>query len=80
MQITVGPPYNRPMDGERRRGTFRSFLLGGLVGSAAGLAAAGRMKVRRSPARRTTPVGLAAFEQAPCFRELVEEEEAAARR
>ena len=61
------------MDGERRR-RLRPFLLGGLVGSLAGLAAAGRMKVRRRPPKRETPAGLAAFEQAPCFEELVERE------
>jgi len=61
------------MESERGR-RLRSFLLGGLVGSLAGLAAAGRMRVRSRPVKRTTPVGLAAFEQAPCYRELVEEE------
>jgi hypothetical protein len=60
------------MDGERGK-RLRSFLLGGLVGSVAGLAAAGRMKVRARP-RRETPAGLAAFEQAPCYGELVERE------
>jgi hypothetical protein len=53
---------------------FRSFLIGGLVGSAAGLVAAGRMRVPRRPAKRETPAGLAAFEQAPCYAELVERE------
>jgi hypothetical protein len=61
------------VDGERRR-RLRPFLLGGLLGSAAGLAAAGRMKVRSRPRTRETPVGLAAFEQAPCYKELVERE------
>ncbi|MGH3030923.1 MAG: hypothetical protein ACRDNE_09195 [Gaiellaceae bacterium] len=61
------------MDGERGR-RLRSFLLGGLVGSAAGLAAAGRMKVKQRPRPRETPAGLAAFEQAPCYAELVERE------
>ncbi len=61
------------MDGERRR-RLRPFLLGGLVGSVAGLAAAGRMKVRARPRARETPAGLAAFEEAPCYRELVERE------
>lgn len=51
-----------------------SFLLGGLVGSVAGLVAAGRMKVRPPPRGRETPAGLAAFEQAPCFDETVERE------
>jgi hypothetical protein len=61
------------MDGERG-GRLRSFLLGGLVGSVAGLAAAGRMKVKQRPRARETPAGLAAFEQAPCYEELVERE------
>jgi hypothetical protein len=61
------------VEGERAK-RLRSFLLGGLVGSAAGLVAAGRMKVRREPRRRQTPAGLAAFEQAPCYEELIERE------
>jgi hypothetical protein len=67
------------MDGERGK-RFRSFLIGGLLGSAAGLVAAGRMRVPRRPERRDTPVGLAAFEQAPCFEELLEREREEARR
>jgi hypothetical protein len=58
---------------ERRR-RLRPFLLGGLVGSAAGLAAAGRMRMRSQTRRRGSPGGLAAFEQAPCYEELVERE------
>ncbi|HSK15736.1 MAG TPA: hypothetical protein VK915_06160 [Gaiellaceae bacterium] len=58
---------------DERGKRFRSFLLGGLVGSVAGLAAAGRM-VRKRPLGRETPAGLAAFEQAPCYEELVERE------
>lgn len=64
------------MDPERGR-RLRSFLLGGLLGSAAALAAAGRARVKERPARRTTPAGLAAFEQAPCYDELVEQEHSA---
>jgi hypothetical protein len=64
------------MDPERVR-RLRSFLLGGLLGSAAALAAAGRARVKERPARRTTPAGLAAFEQAPCYEELVEQEHSA---
>jgi hypothetical protein len=61
--------------GKRRVGKrLRPFLLGGILGSAAGLAAAGKMKVRARPRRRETPAGLAAFEQAPCYEELVERE------
>jgi hypothetical protein len=63
------------MDSESRGSRFRSFLLGGLVGSLAGLAAAGQVRVKRRPPRRTTPAGLAAFEDAPCYRELLEREE-----
>lgn len=59
---------------EHRRKRLRPFLLGGLVGSLAGLAAAGRVKVRARPRARETPAGLAAFEQAPCYEELVERE------
>jgi len=66
------------MDEERRRRTrIRSFLIGGLVGSAAGIAA-GRMRPRR-PRARATPAGLAAFEQAPCYQELVDSERDPAR-
>jgi hypothetical protein len=61
------------MDGERGK-RLRSFLLGGLVGSAAGLAAAGRMRIKQRPPGRETPAGLAAFEQAPCYEEVVERE------
>jgi len=58
------------MDGGKN---FRSFLIGSLVGSVAGLAAAGRMKVRETR-RRERPAGLAAFERAPCFSEILERE------
>jgi len=61
------------VEGERGK-RLRTFLLGGLVGSMAGLAAAGRMKVRAGPRRRETPAGLRAFEEAPCYEELVERE------
>jgi hypothetical protein len=61
------------MESERGR-RLRSFLLGGLVGSLAGMAAAGRMRVKVRPSPRETPAGLAAFEQAPCYHELVERE------
>jgi hypothetical protein len=63
------------MDGqERRSGRLRSFVLGGLVGASAALAAAKRGRPKRRP-RRATPIGLAAFEEAPCYEELVEREE-----
>ena len=58
------------MDGEPRGQRLRSFLLGGLVGASAVLAAARR----RRPRARHTPPGLAAFEDAPCFRETLDRE------
>jgi hypothetical protein len=61
------------MDGQDRASRLRSFVLGSLVGASAALAAAKRNRPRRG--RRTTPAGLAAFEEAPCYRELVEQEE-----
>ena len=56
---------------EGRRGRFRSFVLGGVVGASA--VAAGLRRARR---RRSRPVqaGLGAFESAPCYRELLERE------
>ncbi len=57
--------------GERRRDRVRSFVLGGVIGASA--VAAG---IRRARRRRKRPVqaGLAAFESAPCYRELLERE------
>ena len=65
------------MDGDDRRGRARSFLIGGLVGASAAIATARRRRdaVRRRRERRLHPAGLAAFEGAPCFQELLEEEE-----
>jgi hypothetical protein len=62
------------MDGDDRRGRARSFLLGGLVGASAAIATARRRRavLRRREQRLQTPAGLAAFEDAPCFRELLE--------
>ena len=62
------------MDGDSRRSRLRSFAIGGLVGAAGALAT-----VRHSPRRLSrrpgnAPAGLAAFEDAPCFLELVGEE------
>ena len=61
------------MESERAK-RIRSFLIGGGVGSAAGLVAAGRMRVPRRTGRRESPAGLAAFEQAPCYAETLERE------
>jgi len=60
------------MDGEDRRSRFSSFVIGGVVGASAAIAAARRRRPRRR--RRRSPQGLAAFEGAPCYREIVERE------
>jgi len=62
------------MEGEGR-GRARDFLLGGLVGASAAVAAARRRRMvrRRREQRLEQPAGLAAFEGAPCFEELLEE-------
>jgi hypothetical protein len=62
------------MDGDQGRGRLSSFVLGGVVGASAALAAARRRRGRRAGERR--PQGLKAFEGAPCFREVVERERA----
>jgi hypothetical protein len=63
------------MDGDERGGRISSFLLGGVLGASAALAAARRRRPRRRRQRRS-PQGLAAFEGAPCYREIVERERA----
>ena len=60
------------MDDGERRGGLRTFLLGGLVGASAAIAAVDRR--RRAQRRRARPRGLAAFESAPCYLELLERE------
>jgi hypothetical protein len=61
------------MDGERRRrDRARSLVIGGLLGASAVFATGKRQRRRR---KRGTLSGLAAFESAPCFRELLENEE-----
>jgi hypothetical protein len=67
--------YDPSMDEESRRSRTRSFLVGAAVGASAAIAAA--RKLRPKERRRDTPAGLAAFEEAPCYRELVESERAA---
>jgi hypothetical protein len=59
------------VDGERH-GRLRTFLLGGLVGASAAVATLDRR--RRAQRRRGRPRGLAAFESAPCYLELLERE------
>jgi hypothetical protein len=61
------------MDGAGRRSKLRSFAIGGVVGAAGALATA-RRAARRSRRPRDAPAGLAAFEDAPCFLEVVGEE------
>jgi hypothetical protein len=62
------------MDESRgRRGRLRSFVIGGLLGASAVLATGRRPHRQRR--RPETPAGLAAFESAPCYRELLEQDE-----
>jgi hypothetical protein len=58
------------MHDDARRSRLRDLLIGGILGAFAALAAARR---RRPPARTVT-TGLAAFEDAPCYREALERE------
>jgi hypothetical protein len=60
------------VDGGERRGGLRTFVLGGIVGASAAVAAVTRR--RRLQRRRGRPRGLAAFESAPCYLELLEHE------
>jgi hypothetical protein len=62
------------MDAEGKRGRAVDFLLGGLVGASAAVATARRARRlrRRREERLERPAGLAAFEGAPCFEELLE--------
>jgi hypothetical protein len=61
---------------ERRGGRLGSFVVGGIIGSIAGAVAAGRMRVGDRSGERTTPEGLAAFEGAPCYQEVLDREAA----
>ncbi|HEY2543717.1 MAG TPA: hypothetical protein VGH92_11780 [Gaiellaceae bacterium] len=64
------------MEGEDRAARLRSFLIGSVVGAGAAVAAARRRRtlahLRRE--RQLHPAGLAAFEGAPCYREMLEQE------
>jgi hypothetical protein len=51
---------------------IRSFALGSVLGASAAVLAAARR--RRAGDRPVRPAGLAAFEDAPCYRETVERE------
>jgi hypothetical protein len=61
------------MDGAGRGSKLRSFAIGSLVGAAGAIATARRAS-RPTSRARNAPAGLAAFEDSPCFRELVGEE------
>jgi hypothetical protein len=61
------------VDAEDKHGErLRSFMYGAVLGASAAVAAARRRRPMRSP--RSTPAGLAAFEEAPCYRETLEKE------
>ena len=60
------------MDRETQSDRIRSFVIGGLVGASAALAAVRRKRPRPRP----TQPGLAAFEDAPCYRETLDRERA----
>lgn len=62
------------MEDESRRRRLRSFAIGGLVGAAGVLATVRRSSARVSRRPGDAPAGLGAFEDAPCFLELVGEE------
>ena len=60
------------MHRETQAERIRSFVIGGLVGASAVLAAVRRKRPRPRPAQP----GLAAFEDAPCYRETLDRERA----
>jgi hypothetical protein len=64
---------DRRLDLSAHRSRLRSFAIGGLVG-AAGAIATIRRSSRSSRRPRNAPGGLAPFEDAPCFLEIVGEE------
>ena len=68
------------MDEQRsgRRSRIRSFVIGGVLGASAAIAAARRLSPR--PRQRATAAGLAAFEGAPCYEETLELEAQASSR
>ena len=72
VQITI---RNRFMAEDTRRSRLRDLLIGGVLGAFAALAAVRR----RRPPEPTVTTGLAAFEDAPCYREAVERESSRSR-
>jgi len=73
----IGGDYDQGVDDESRHSRTRSFLVGAAVGASAAMAAARRLRPRPNDERRSSLSGLAAFEDAPCYRELVERERVA---
>ena len=61
------------MDEQSRRSRLRSFALGSVFGAAGTIATVRRLR-RPSRRPRDAQAGLAAFEDAPCFLEIVERE------
>jgi hypothetical protein len=61
------------MDGMSRGGRLRSFAIGGLVGAAGAIATVRRLP-RRPGRAGDAPGGLVAFEDAPCFLEILGEQ------
>lgn len=64
------------MEADRKGGRALDFLLGGVVGASAAVATARRRRrLRRLREERLErPAGLGAFEGAPCFEELLEQQ------
>ena len=64
------------MEEDRKGGRAVDFLLGGLVGASAAVATARRRRRLRRlrEDRLERPAGLGAFEGAPCFEELLEQQ------
>ena len=56
------------MDAPSRRSRLRSFALGSVVGAAGAIATARQLRTRGP---RNAAAGLAAFEDAPCYLEVV---------
>lgn len=67
------------METDRKGGRALDFLLGGVVGASAAVATARRRRrLRRLREERLErPAGLSAFEGAPCFEELLEQQSTA---
>jgi hypothetical protein len=63
------------MDGTSRGGKLRSFAIGGVVGVVGAIATVRRVSSGGRRPRKSVG-GLAAFEDAPCFLEIVGEEAA----